>query len=337
MIKKILYGLLGLIVLLVIVGFFLPGKLEVSKSITVNAPPEYVFEEVNQLENWSNWSYWNTLDKDLKITYGDTRAGLGAFYSWDGENVGTGKIVISESTPYNKIKADLHFMEGDTARAWYDFEPEGAGTKLTMGFSSDFGMNPFKRWMGPLFLKNEMDRSFDYSLKKIKEIAEAKPRFTIPITQEDVAPFTYIGLNQTMNPKDMNAVSKQMEKMYTELFTALKKSKVEAAGSPFCIYPNYTPESMEMICAIPVAEGAKLPAKYKVMTGPGGNAIKGVHNGDYKNLGVAHDELNNYIKFKKLEINGAPWEVYITDPTVEKDTSKWITEIYYPVKESQSL
>jgi effector-binding domain-containing protein len=25
--------------------------------------------------------------------------------------------------------------------------------------------------------------------------------------------------------------------------------------------------------------------------------------------------------------------VYVTDPEMEKDTSKWVTEVYYPVKD----
>jgi effector-binding domain-containing protein len=193
-------------------------------------------------------------------------------------------------------------------------------------------MNPFMRLMGATMMKSEMNKSFDYNLEKIKTIAEAKPKFSVKITQEDVGPFSYVGLGQTMSPKDMKAVSNQMGKMYGELFGALKKSKVEMSGMPFCIYPKYSEESMEMICAVPVAANAKLPAKYKVQMAPGGKAVKAVHTGDYKNLGMSHDQINKYIAFKKLEITGAPWEVYVTDPTVEKDTAKWVTEIYYPVK-----
>jgi len=39
-----------------------------------------------------------------------------------------------------------------------------------------------------------------------------------------------------------------------------------------------------------------------------------------------------FIEENEKEINGASWEVYITDPMSEPDTSKWVTQIYYPVK-----
>jgi hypothetical protein len=51
MVKKILIGIVGVVVVLLIIGFVLPGKMEISKSISMNAPASYVFEEINNLEN----------------------------------------------------------------------------------------------------------------------------------------------------------------------------------------------------------------------------------------------------------------------------------------------
>jgi len=330
--KKILFGLLGLIALLLLVGFLLPGKVELSRSITVNAPAEYSFDEVNTLENWQKWSYWNSLDPTMKLTYGEKKSGQGGSYSWESENMGNGKLTITESIPYNTIKADLDFMEAGTAKAWYAFEPEGEATKVTMGFTSEYGMNPIVRWFGFLMMESEMNKAFDYNLQKIKELAEAKPKFSVKITEENVSPISYIGKSHTMSPANAQAVSDQMSKMYGELAAALKKARTEPNGHPFCIYTNYTPESMDMTCALPVAPGAKLPSKYPVMQTAGGRAVKAIHSGDYAKLEATHGEINKYIEFKKLEVSGAPWEVYVTDPYAEKDTAKWITEVYYPVK-----
>jgi effector-binding domain-containing protein len=89
-----------------------------------------------------------------------------------------------------------------------------------------------------------------------------------------------------------------------------------------------------MVCAIPVAANAKVPSKYKVMQTEGGDAVKGVYKGSYDKLQAIHDEMNTYIKYKNLTESGAPWEVYVTDPMMEKDTSQWITEVYYPIKKN---
>lgn len=332
MVKKILVVIAGLIVLLLLVGFVLPAKLEVSKSVAINAPANAVFEEINDLERWEKWQYWNTLDPEMKITYGDKKVGSGASYTWDGPVLEQGSMLITESIPNKSVALSMEFG-GNPASGFYSLEPEGENTKLSFNFTADQGMNPIGRWIN-IFMKGEIEKSFDYAGEKIKGIAEAKPKFTYEITEEIVPAMSYVGLMHTMSPQDPLAISAQMAKMYGELETMLKKAKVAVTGYPFALYPAFSEESMDMICAMPVAADAKLPAKYKVETTPGGNAIKGVYTGDYNNMMAIHMELDQYLQQKGLTMNGAPMEVYVTDPMLEKDTAKWITEVYYPVKKN---
>lgn len=329
--KKILFGLLGLVALFVLVGFLLPGKMELSRSLRVNAPAEYSFEEVNALPNWEKWSYWNTLDTAMVVKYGEKTSGTGGSYSWESEDLGPGKLLITESVPYSSIKADLDFMENGTAKAWYDFKPVGDSTDITMGFSTDFGANPIVRWMGFTIMESEMNKAFDYNLQKLKEIAESKPKFSVQITQENVLPVSYIGLSKTMSSKDIEGASKKMGMMYSELNAALTKAKLERNGHMFAIFPRYNEESMDVICAVPVSPDAKLPSRYKIQQTAGGKAVKAVHIGPYETLEKTHLEINKFLEFRNLEMSGAPWEVYVNDPG-ETDQSKFITEIYYPVK-----
>lgn len=332
MIKKILFVLAGLIVVLLLIGFALPAKLEVSKSVSINASASAVFEEINDLRRWEAWQYWNTLDPEMKITYSENTVGKGASYSWDGPELGTGKLALDESVPDKSISIKMDFG-GNPASGAYALEPEGESTKLTFNFANDQGMNPIGRWIN-LAMKSEIEKSFEHAGEKIKAIAEAKPKFTYAITEETLPAITYVGLMHTMSPQDPVAISAQMAKMYGELETMLKKAKVEITGYPFAMYPSYSETSMDMICAMPVAADAKVPAKYKVETVEVGSAIKGIYKGDYNNLMALHLELDQYLQYKGLTMNGAPIEVYVTDPMLEKDTSKWITEIYYPIKKN---
>lgn len=335
MIKKILIGLIGVIVILLLIGFAMPGKLETSKSISINAPAAYVFEEVNDLEKNAGWSYWNNLYKDnMTVAYGDIRAGVGAYSEWDGPESGKGSMTITESIPNESVKIDLDFMDQGMAKAWYTLESEGEGTKLTAGFNTELGWNPFMRWVGMLLIKPEMEKSFDYSLNRIKEIAEAKPTFTVVITEVTTTPISYIGIGTTMSFEDGEAISAQMAKSFGELWSTTQKAKVEITGPPFCLYPRWDEEKkeMDMICAVPVPADARLPEKYPVMQTTGGKAVKAIHKGSYQALESTHDQLARYIEYKKLEESGAVWEVYVTDPGTEPDTVKWVTEIYYPIK-----
>ncbi len=333
--KKILIGLGVVLALVLLVGFLLPAKMEVSKSIRINAPAGYVFEEINDLKRNSNWSYWNSLYEQMTVTYGSVSAGLGAVSEWDGPESGKGKMTIVESIPNQSIKMDLDFMDQGTAQAWYTFATAGEETQLTTGFSSDMGLNPIGRIIGAVLVKPEMEKAFDYNLTHLKAIAEAKPRFTIAISEENIQPISYVGLSTIMRIENQNEISAQMGKSYGELMKVLGKAKVQINGYPMCLYPMYDEAAgkMEMVCALPVAADAKLPAKYAVMKTGEGKVVKGIHTGSYHQLGSTHEQINKYIAFKKLEINGVPWETYVTDPGIEADTTKWITEVYYPVKE----
>ncbi len=174
MIRKILFIVAGLIVLLVLIGFVLPAKLKVSKSVTINAPASAVFEEINNLERWEQWQYWNTLDPDMQITYGAKKEGTGASYSWTGPQLGEGSLSITESISEKSIAIEMNFS-GNPASGFYSLEPDGENTKLNFNFSNDTGMNLIGRWIN-VFMKGEIEKSFDYAGEKIKGIAEAKPK-----------------------------------------------------------------------------------------------------------------------------------------------------------------
>jgi len=174
MIKKILLVVAGLIVLLLLIGFALPAKLEVSKSVTINASPEAIFEEINDLERWEKWQYWNTLDPEMKIVYGDKKVGTGAMYSWEGSVLDKGTLSIIESVPNKSIAIAMDFG-GNPASGLYTVESESNATKLNFKFSADQGMNLIGRWIN-IFIRGEVEKSFDYAGEKIKAIAEAKPK-----------------------------------------------------------------------------------------------------------------------------------------------------------------
>lgn len=336
MLKKILIGLAVLIVALLLIGFLLPGKMEVSRSVSVNAPVENVFDEFNDLKKWQEWQYWNTLEKpgEMTLTYGDITAGTGAWYSWDGKNTGKGKITITESKPNQSVASDIEFTGSGTAKGVYAVEPDGEGTKATMNFTFDNGMNPISRWFS-LFLKGEIEKAFDFGLNRIKERAEAKPKFKSDISETTTNAINFLGIpTGPMSTEDEKAMGAIMEKLFSQLGAEVAKGKIQPIGPALCLVTKWdeAAKQTEMICAFPVAAGAKVPANYKIQQVPAGKAVKAVHKGDYAGLANAHMEIDQYMRSKGLTMAGNPWESYVTDSMTEKDTAKWVTEIYYPIQ-----
>jgi effector-binding domain-containing protein len=53
--------------------------------------------------------------------------------------------------------------------------------------------------------------------------------------------------------------------------------------------------------------------------------------GPYSGLVAAYEAVQNYAAANGLELAGNMWERYLTDPAVEPDLSKHVTEIYWPI------
>ena len=327
MIKKILLGVLAFIILVTLVGFFLPNKIEIARDIRITAPIGYVFEEINELERWTDWSYWQSRDPAMQITYGNYKKGKGASMSWKIKNDSV-VLKITESLSDTSIVTETYFTEADTARSYYKLKHKGDTTLLTATQKRNNFKDPFSRWKAFLFIRPKVKKALSYDLKKIKEIAEAKPIFTIKITEESLAPIYYISSSQLVEGKTDTS---QMKKILKELYNATQNAKVSSVGYPIGLYSERS--TIKVNYGIPFwPPDTKFPLEFPVSQHYSGAAIRGVHIGSYKQLNKAHEQVRQYIDYKKFEMNGYPWEVYVKGPHNESESDQWITEVYYPVK-----
>ena len=127
-------------------------------------------------------------------------------------------------------------------------------------------------------------------------------------------------------------ISSDIGMSYGKIGAFMRKNNLEQAGSVFAIYHSYSPEKIEMECGVPIAKMAKGEDDINVTEMKAGNAVVAHYYGAYAGTGAAHELLDKWIKENNKNVIGSPWEVYITDPGIEKDTLKWLTDIYYPIE-----
>ena len=116
--------------LLVVMIAMQPNEYSVSRSATIAAAPETVFEQVNDFHKWDAWSPWAKLDPNMKQSIQGPPAGPGSSYSWEGnDEVGKGRMQILESKPGESVKIDLEFMEPMAGKSLteFSFRPAPAG------------------------------------------------------------------------------------------------------------------------------------------------------------------------------------------------------------------
>jgi len=131
---KILIGVAILVVLLAVIIATRPSAFRIARSITIAAPAERVFEQVNDFHAWAGWSPWEKMDPAMNRTYGGPGSGVGSTYAWQGnKKVGEGRMTIERSERPRVIGIKLEFLKPWTATnvATFTFEPVAGGTKVT--------------------------------------------------------------------------------------------------------------------------------------------------------------------------------------------------------------
>ena len=133
MFKNILFILLALISAFVIYVLLQPDAYKVERSVTIAAPADKVFENVNNLRKWEAWSPWAKIDPDAKIAFEGPDAGKGAAMTWNGnDEVGEGKMTVVESDPNKAVNIKVSFtrpFEGGT-NSDFSFTPKGDQTDV---------------------------------------------------------------------------------------------------------------------------------------------------------------------------------------------------------------
>lgn len=168
--------ILILLVLVGILSFLAPTKMESERSITVNAPPEVVWQYICSLEKQNAWGPWREKDPDMKVTYTGEDCAVGSHSKWtsDVKDVGSGDQEITAIAPMRSVESSIQFHEPfeSEAKAWTRMENDPAGgIKVTWGFNSNMP-RPMNAMLLFMNVENSMNEMFDQGLHNLKTVAE---------------------------------------------------------------------------------------------------------------------------------------------------------------------
>jgi uncharacterized protein YndB with AHSA1/START domain len=175
MLIKVLIAIAVIVVVFAVIVVLQPSSFRVARSTSISAPPAVVFAQVNDFHKWEAWNPWGKIDPAMKQTYEGAPAGTGAVYSWAGNNeVGVGRMTITERRPNDLIRIKLEFFKPFAARSQseFTFKPEGGQTAVTWSMT---GNNNFMAKAVHLFMN--MDKmvggQFEKGLAQMKAVVEA--------------------------------------------------------------------------------------------------------------------------------------------------------------------
>ncbi|MDE2975835.1 MAG: SRPBCC family protein [Gemmatimonadota bacterium] len=170
-------GALALLaVAFVLAGILLPGTVEVTRTVDIEATPEAVFPLLDDLEAWVEWTPWGAVESRLE----GPAAGAGARRVWDDPELGSGSLALVESRPPRGTPGRgrpgvdyLVEVEGGTIRfrGTITVESRPGGSLVTWTERADLGWNPLLGWTA-LGMEESQGRQLRDGLDRLKALLE---------------------------------------------------------------------------------------------------------------------------------------------------------------------
>lgn len=171
MLLKILAGFMGLVLVLVLVGFLLPRKYRVQRSLHIQTASETVYLAVSDLRRWKAWGEWYRKDPGMIVRYSEKTDEVGGWSEWVSEGH-RGKMTLTHLQPPSQISYQLELPDdGMSASGAVEIVGDGAGVSVTMIMEGNLGNNPVKRWFG-LFMDAMIGPDFEAGLVNLKTLSE---------------------------------------------------------------------------------------------------------------------------------------------------------------------
>lgn len=344
--KTIVIILLAVIGIAVLLGFIGPDTYRYERSVTIGAPADVVYPHVSSFAAMDKWSPWNEYDPNMKKSVEGNDGEVGAISRWEGnEDVGKGEQRLDSLVPGSLVRTRLKFLEPWTSEcdAMFELTPDGEGTKITWAM---VGENNFaSKLMGKFMDMDAMiGKDFDKGLGTLKALVEAdaaakaaelaaKTSGGFVIETIERPETIYIGKrNKKVKWQDMGAF---FASSFPAAGKAAGEARLEMVGAPSGVYFewNEKDQTADLLAGMPVKAAAdlKVPGMETVVV-PASKVLHIPYYGAYEKVGAAHEAMDAYIKANNLTHYANVIEEYVTDPMTEKDTTKWLTNVYYLVK-----
>ncbi|HXS37073.1 MAG TPA: SRPBCC family protein [Flavipsychrobacter sp.] len=319
-----------LVLIVVILGLIEPKDISVERTVMIKAPKDMVFDQMVKFKNWVNWDPWYKADSTMKIDYMGNDGAPGSSYHWMSKKAGEGSIE-NIAVKDGQLDFSMHMIKPWKQNSDGILKAEDAGngqTKASWGFTSHFSF-PWNSMLAFMNMDKMLDSDFDRGLQYLKDYTEKMPAGMSSLSIRDTIfpAHTYMGIRKKMSWNEM-------QKFFADSYSQTGK----AAGSVIngsavgVFYMWDTANHMaDIFAAFPVSDTSKPLNGASCAYIPQSKAYMITHKGGYMSIGNEHMTLQRYIAAKGKRANMVI-EEYAIGPYQDKDSTKWVTNIYYLVQ-----
>jgi len=311
------------------------GDFTVESSTIVHSPKATVFNYVNDFKNWNKFSSWITEDKSIATNFSAVSFGRGSTLNWEGaKNKGDIKTLYTKGN--DSIVQKMDFNGTSSEVSWHFIDTTG-GTKVTW---KSKGKMDFMLKVNSFFTGGNhygLNTFFENSLKNLdKSLNIENNTFGVKINGI-VKKLETFYLKQSFTSK-ITDIFRNANVVFPKITTFCKQNNIDLNGKPFIIYHTY--DTIHNLTKVSFC----IPIKEEIFTSQGSeiesgklasfDALKISLTGNYSFKEKAIKETKIYTTNRKILIGSTfdHLEIFTRGQNESKSASKWLTEIYFPIK-----
>lgn len=305
-------------------------KMNISRSVLVNAPIEKIFSTLNDFNHWQAWSPWLIMEPNTTVNVREDAK----YYEWQGSRVGEGNMTVLNEKENEQIDYDLTFLKPWKSKAEVSFYlksvNDGIQVTWTMASSLPFFMFWMKKQM-EAFVGMDYQRGLNM-LKEYVEKGEIDSKLEFK-GQSDFPGAKYVGVKRSCGFDEMGD---KMMADFGKIEEFMKENQEIATGNAFSIYHKWdmVKGQVEYTGCVGVKETpSNLPTHLISGEIPATKIYTMRHIGAYDHLGNAWSTLYTMHRNKEFKpVKGIhPFEAYVSNPQ-EVATKDLITDVHFAVK-----
>jgi hypothetical protein len=311
------------------------GNFTVESSKIINSPKATVFNYVNDYKNWQKFSSWITTDATMKTSYSPISTGGGSSLNWEGGN-DIGNIQTLYTKGNDSIVQKMEY-NGTSSEVFWHFKDTVGGTKVTW---KSVGKMDFMLKVNSFLnggTQNSLSKVYDKSLANLnKSLDFENNTFDIKVNGI-VKKLETFYLRQSFTSK-ISDITRNANVIFPKITTFCKQNNLVLNGKPFIIYHTYDTihDLAKVSFCIPIKEQIFTSQGSEILSGKlvAFEALKTSLKGNYTYKDKALKEATAYATANHI-LTGTTFthlEIFTKGKNETKSTSKWLTEIYFPIK-----
>lgn len=326
---KIVGMIVGVLVILFITGMYIKSDMNITRSVTIDAPKGLVLSQIADLNAFAEWNPWNKLDSNMTKEITGEPGTIGHKYVWTSDKAGNGYMQI-EDIDEDKVVYHLVFQEDEDMASTTTFTVSQAEA----GVLVDWNMSGKVPMLMSFMMDGMVGASFEEGLTDFQSrilSMNAAPSFEI--VEIDFPEHHYLMHRETIG---MEAMGDFFSQHYGSMYGALAAAGTEMTSMPTALYWTWDMEnnSTDLAAAIGIADPNFVLEGYEVYTVPACKMLKIDYFGAYEGVGAAHMAMEEYLIANQIAAGAPVVEEYANDPT-GLEPSEIHTIVYYPIVEGE--